>query len=192
MPAGWRTQKTPGSGDNLIDDVSSAQTLKMTGTDDLPADNAHVFAGIMEHETGNNVTAQTGQYMQQNAEQSQSATGANADSDATMNNSDGAPEKVELPTNRAQLCHIFAKRKGHVPDSLESRELFLDVSNNKKNYYGKDKRGNHWHAKIMEDGSQVWVRSRNGIMNNAGVNLPSDTATWDPKTGFYRNLNPEE
>ena len=41
LPAGWRTQKTPGSGDNLIDDVSSAQTLKMTGTDDLPADNAH-------------------------------------------------------------------------------------------------------------------------------------------------------
>ena len=47
LPAGWRTQKTPGSGGNLIDGLSSAQTLKMTGTDGLPAGSAEVFASIL-------------------------------------------------------------------------------------------------------------------------------------------------
>ena len=67
LPAGLHSQKTLGSGGSLIDDLSSAQTLKMTGADDLPTDNAHVFADIMEHETGSGVKTQTGEYERENA-----------------------------------------------------------------------------------------------------------------------------
>ena len=52
---------------------SSAQTLKMTGTDDLPTDNARVFADIMEHETGSGVKTQTGEYERENALEPSSA-----------------------------------------------------------------------------------------------------------------------
>ena len=66
LPVGLYSQKAPGSGGNLIDDVSSAQTLKMTGTDDSPTDNAHVFANIMEHETGSGVKTQMATNGQEN------------------------------------------------------------------------------------------------------------------------------
>ncbi len=66
LPAGLYPQKTPRSSDNLVDGISSAQTLKMTGTDDLPTDNARVFANMMEHETGSSVKVQPGEYGQEN------------------------------------------------------------------------------------------------------------------------------
>ena len=46
----------------------------MTGTDDLPTDNAHVFAGIMEHEIGSGVKTQTGEYGQNNASEPSDAS----------------------------------------------------------------------------------------------------------------------
>ena len=42
----------------------------------------------------------------------------------------------------------------------------------------------------MPDGKQVWVRTRDGIINNAGVNDISDTRTYNPETGLNRRTPP--
>lgn len=55
------------------------------------------------------------------------------------------------------------------------------------NYLGKDARGNDWYAFISEDGTQTWVRVRNGIIDNAGVNTVP--RIWDSETGLYNNIN---
>lgn len=47
LPAGLYPQKTPRSRNNLVDGRSSAQTLKMTGTDDLPVGSAEALASIL-------------------------------------------------------------------------------------------------------------------------------------------------
>lgn len=91
-----------------------------------------------------------------------------------------------LPKKEAQLKHIFREANGHLQDTPRNRALLENTANELSNYLGKDKYGNIWYAKIQEYGSQVWVRTRNGIINNGGVNkipLP-----WDNETGLNENL----
>ncbi len=95
--------------------------------------------------------------------------------------------EIRLPEGDAQLKHIFRDAKGHLPDTPENRQTILDVANDLNNYIGKDARGNDWYVKIAEDGTQIWVRTRNGIVNNAGANeVPLE---WDSETGLYKNNN---
>ena len=94
---------------------------------------------------------------------------------------------VTFPQWEVQLKHIFRNADGHVPDTPANRQLILDVSNNINNYLGKDARGNDWYAFISEDGTQTWVRVRNGIIDNAGVNTVP--RIWDSETGLYNNIN---
>ena len=35
-----------------------------------------------------------------------------------------------------------------------------------------DKDGNEWYSRTQSDGSQVWVSTRNGIIQNGGINNP--------------------
>ena len=97
----------------------------------------------------------------------------------------GSVTKISLPENNAQLKHIFREGNGHIIDTPDNRSKILNVANDKKNYLGRDARGNDWYAKTESDGSQIWVRTRNGKVDNAGVN--TTPRTWDDETGLYNN-----
>lgn len=77
----------------------------------------------------------------------------------------------ELPTKTAQLKHIFREARGHLLDTPENRKLITETANELENYLGTDKYGNENYAKILPDGSQIWVMVRNGTIQNAGKNL---------------------
>lgn len=88
----------------------------------------------------------------------------------------------KLPPNIAQIRHIFSDRSGHLPDTEENRQILLDLSNDPNAKLGIDIRGNTWYAKMTEDGKQLWVSTRNGIIQNGGINIiPID---WDTETGL--------
>ena len=99
----------------------------------------------------------------------------------------GITKSISLPKNDAQLKHIFRKAPGHLIDSSNNRRSILDVANNKNNYLGTDKRGNDWYHKINDNGEQIWVRVRNGVIDNAGVN--TTPRIFNSETGLYKNLN---
>ena len=105
---------------------------------------------------------------------------------AAYDNSGGDTEvKITFPQEDAQLKHIFRDAEGHIADTSANRQKILDVTSNLDNYLGKDARGNDWYAIISEDGTQIWVRVRNCVIDNAGVNdVPR---TWDSVTGLYNN-----
>lgn len=79
----------------------------------------------------------------------------------------------------------FREGNGHIIDTPDNRSKILNVANDKKNYLGRDARGNDWYAKTESDGSQIWVRTRNGKVDNAGINTPP--RIWDDETGLYNN-----
>ncbi len=91
----------------------------------------------------------------------------------------------KLPPNDSQLKHIFRNAEGHLPDTPENRELVTNAANNPDNYMGVDKYGNTWYSQMQSDGSQIWVQTRNGRIQNAGKNLTPHS--WDSETGFSRN-----
>ena len=78
---------------------------------------------------------------------------------------------VSLPDNQSQIKHIFRDATGHIPDTANNRQLLLSTSNDLDALLGTDRFGNVWSAKILSNGSQAWVQSRNGIIQNGGINL---------------------
>ena len=96
---------------------------------------------------------------------------------------------ISFPEQEAQLRHIFRNKTGHIEDTSENRRKILEVTGNKRNYLGKDSRGNDWYAVTLEDGRQMWVRTRNGIIDNAGIN--DAPRIWDSETGLYNNTKRE-
>ena len=91
----------------------------------------------------------------------------------------------KLPTNDSQIKHIFRPKEGHLSDTPENRKLIETTANDPANYKGKDKYGNEWYSRTENDGSQVWVITRAGRIQNAGKN--STPREWDPETGYSRN-----
>ena len=92
---------------------------------------------------------------------------------------------IKLPEQEAQLEHIFGTRTGHIPRTPENMKLLADTANGAKNYRGTDGHGNIWHVKLGDDNSQVWVRSRDGIINEGGINAAP--RPWDKETGLNDN-----
>lgn len=90
-----------------------------------------------------------------------------------------------LPKNDSQIKHIFREKSGHIPDTPTNRKLLEEVANKKENYIGTDKYGNEWYFQMQSDGSQVWVTTRDGTIQNGGVNNPPKT--WNPDTGYSRS-----
>ena len=89
-----------------------------------------------------------------------------------------------IPDNKSIICHIFRNAEGHVLDSPQNRELLENVANDVDCFLGKDKYGNEWYAKILEDGRQVWVEVRNNVIFEGGINeIPK---IWNPDTGFKK------
>ena len=88
----------------------------------------------------------------------------------------------KLPPNDSQLKHMFEDREGHVPDTPGNRQLLEDVANDPNSYYGTDRWGKQWYARMQEDGSQVWVCARDGVIQDGGINqVPHQ---YDELTGF--------
>ena len=94
-------------------------------------------------------------------------------------------EKNKFPTNDAQLQHIFREAEGHLLDTPANRSLVENTVNNSQNIIGKDMYGTQWYAQLQPDGSQVWVRTYNGTIINAGINAVA--RTFDPQTGLKNN-----
>lgn len=99
---------------------------------------------------------------------------------------DELKEKIKLPEDESQLKHIFREAKGHLVDTPQNRKMLLELANDKSSHVGKDSRGLDWNVKLNSDGTQIWVSSRNGKIQNGGVNNPPHV--WDADTGFSRNL----
>lgn len=91
----------------------------------------------------------------------------------------------KFPPNDSQIKHIFRPKEGHLSDTPENRKLIETTANDPANYKGKYKYGNEWYSRTESDGSQVWVITRNGRIQNAGKN--STPRDWDPETGYSRN-----
>jgi hypothetical protein len=102
----------------------------------------------------------------------------------------GIIKKAELPTDPGTLGHIFdPSKKGHVADTPENRDLVEGATGEDGVYLGKDKYGNDWHCKVLPDGRQVWVESRDGKIWDAGIN--DEQKPWNPNTGL-KNPNPPD
>lgn len=92
---------------------------------------------------------------------------------------------AKMPTNISQIKHIMANRKGHLSDTTNNRLLLEKVSSDENNYIGKDSNGNRRYSKII-DGKQIWVSTRNGIIQNGGINEKPFNIMYDKKGGFKK------
>ena len=103
----------------------------------------------------------------------------------TKGNKNNNSGSVQLPKNQAQLKHIFRESKGHLKDTILNHKLLVTLANNKKYYRGTDKYGNKWNIKIEKNGKQLWVRYKNGKINEGGRN--EKILPWDSETGLNHN-----
>ncbi|ANO52658.1 RHS repeat-associated core domain-containing protein [Woeseia oceani] len=76
------------------------------------------------------------------------------------------------PPNPAQVQHIFRNAPGHIADTAANRALLQRVASNPGNRVGHDRFGNTIWSRYQSDGSQVWVQTRGGVIQNGGVNAP--------------------
>lgn len=86
------------------------------------------------------------------------------------------------------IKHIFNKEEGHLPDTLESRNLILGLVSNIKNFVNIDRHGNKWYGKILSNGQQLWATVRNNVIRNCGINKIEKP--FHPETGFCRPDRP--
>lgn len=101
---------------------------------------------------------------------------------ATGSGSGAATNRI--PDNNSTVGHIFRDAEGHIPDTPENRALLEDVANTAGNFRGTDKYGNEWYTKILENGKEVWVESRNGKIFEGGIN--ETPKPWNPNTGLKK------
>jgi len=90
----------------------------------------------------------------------------------------------------AAITHIFTNEEGHLIDTPENRKLLLDMALKAKNYVGQtivQQTGTIklWYGKILPDGRQLWVWTKDGLIRDGGINkIPRP---FDPDTGFCLN-----
>ena len=106
--------------------------------------------------------------------------------DSIKNIPDELQVKIKLPPNDAQLKHIFRNKEGHFSDTPQNRKILEDLANDVTAHAGKDIRGNDWNIRELDDGSQLWVSNKNGVIQNGGINRPPKP--WDEFTGLSRNV----
>ena len=105
-----------------------------------------------------------------------------------QNAADGVPRAggvasgIQLPSNPSQLAHIFRDGAGHLTNTAANREIISNLVNNVKNAQGADKYGNIVYSITSPDGSQLWAYVRNGVVQNAGMNIPP--RTYIPNVGL--------
>lgn len=90
--------------------------------------------------------------------------------------------KPQITIDQKSEKHTFRKADGHIADTLENRNLLESVASSEANKLGSDKYGNIWHAKLLENGTQVWTQIRDGQIVNGGINqIPK---TFNSETGL--------
>lgn len=101
---------------------------------------------------------------------------------------DGKVGAPRLPEHPDQLHHILRKGDGHLEDTPVNRKRLTDLAADPEKFIGTDRFGNFWHAEILEDGTQLWVKYRsNGVINDGGLNqIPRNC---DKEHGL-NNFNP--
>uniref|UniRef100_UPI000691F5F9 hypothetical protein n=1 Tax=Campylobacter sputorum TaxID=206 RepID=UPI000691F5F9 len=83
---------------------------------------------------------------------------------------------------------IFGTREGHIIDTPQNRELLINVANDTKLVLGKDKFGNTWSGKLLDNGEQVWTQTRNGQIINGGIN--KTPKNFNSETGLSSPIRP--
>ena len=66
--------------------------------------------------------------------------------------------------------HIFSGKSGKFIDNAASRRLITDLTNNRKYLQGVDRYGKSWFARTMDDGTQIYGYTQNGVVKGAGIN----------------------
>jgi RHS repeat-associated protein len=75
-----------------------------------------------------------------------------------------------FPTQPSQLGHIFRDASGHfAEDTLANRNLIMDTIS-RGNFIMTDNYGNQVFARILDNGTEVWVYIRNGVIWDGGLN----------------------
>lgn len=98
--------------------------------------------------------------------------GGNASREAKAANTPKTGSKrPTFPNKDSQIKHMFRKGAGHLPDTPENRNIIANVASNKDNYIGTDRNSNRWYASSSKNG-QYWVKVRNGIVVDCGLNNP--------------------
>lgn len=104
-----------------------------------------------------------------------------------------------VPTNQTNTAsqffeknmeHIFRNAPGYLTNTPANRELLLDAAKDPNNFMGVDKYGKSWHAKTLEDGSQVWTCSQNGEIRDGGLN--ESPREFHPETGLSSPVKPKQ
>ena len=85
-------------------------------------------------------------------------------------------------------AHIFRDAKGHLPDTPENRALLADVANDPATTLGTDRFGNTWSARLLPDGTQVWVQTMGNRIVNGGLNRTP--RTFNSQTGLSSASKP--
>jgi hypothetical protein len=82
----------------------------------------------------------------------------------------GDSPSIQFPTQSSQLGHIFSDRSGHLVDTAENRELLIETV--VQEYFIKtDQYGVDWYSRLLDNGMEVWISVRNGIIQNGGINI---------------------
>jgi hypothetical protein len=84
----------------------------------------------------------------------------------------GKENNVRLPHNDSQLNHIMRNKKGHLRDTPENRWKLLQVARDERNFKGIDRNGNRDYRVLIDKNNELWVKVRNGIIQNGGLNSP--------------------
>ena len=87
-----------------------------------------------------------------------------------FNDSGNSHKAGKVRIDSKQTNHIFRNKIGHLKDTPNNRALLEKVGSNQKLRLGTDRYGSSWHAQINPNGSQIWVKVRNGQIVNGGVN----------------------
>lgn len=66
--------------------------------------------------------------------------------------------------------HIFSGKAGKLLDTTGNRAIITKLSNNSNNLLGTSKYGVSWYAQTLNNGSQIYSYTQNGIIKGAGIN----------------------
>ena len=83
----------------------------------------------------------------------------------------GGGTRPSFPEKDGQVKHMFRKGKGHLTDTPANRNAIATVASDEHNYVDTDDYGNRWYALTTPNG-QYWVKVRNGVVSDCGINNP--------------------
>jgi hypothetical protein len=83
-----------------------------------------------------------------------------------------------FPSDPSQLGHIFRKARGHFADDTPANRQELVDTTADRYRVGTDKDGNDVYLRTRPDGRQVWVKSRNDVVQNGGLSEAGQERVW--------------